>query len=823
MRGRYTDYVKVTDVDFVDTPSAITYTITTDGRVNDVYLKNTQLSESIPDTKFTYIIDVNGWYSYKIVVKQTEQEYYNVYLPSAIGATGFTTSTDTSTSVSYITLINDNINKVPRDLAEVGPDQKQYRSSIKLFGRVQPTFISATFGNKQYFPTRTADTSTAIGNVDDLIDTPTPNTAVFQYGSDPILARITTNKQFGIDAADFTGDDRFQLAVYETQPVISNLDIYWETSHTGLISDLNSEALTGFEGPVNLDGWNDILNENSALNSSVTQGFVPVDSDGVEITGYTISLESVVDGNSNSASNKFSLQYNSGNSEYYIRLDEELVFVEESPTVDVFTFTFTITDNNPSSVWGSVQLSKTLELTNTDPTFDAQIANEYYYFYEDSDVNFVIHNFRTFANNNAQNGSANASLRQNQLTFELGGQDANLFTLNATTGELKPSSAGVAAGYNKYTITVTLRDANGNGTNDVGGEVTNTYYIIKGFTPINLIPSETILGEEAPIESGYEKIAWIFYIAENELTESDLPSPSFTVDETYLHRLGESAFTDGTFQFGVENIHIKDGPSSLYGGQLKVDIYYRSNSSGAWSNSLNTQPPKDLNNSNSQYDNISNGPGLLRVINDSPDEPFAKQNLFYAQDTAGEYAFVVTFEDTELNLPSGGYTFSASVYLRDLHYLSSARTQEKYKYTVYTNSGTGWTTTPTARTGPAETVYSDQPLGEYNTKFWEDSDLATVWEPPTSDKYYLFELIGSDPVDPDIRGDYKYVLSIHDTISEEKLISYIKINADGNVDRTSTNENVLLRQYSYLSNLEDQLPRYTRSGSGATIYKYYSW
>ena len=27
-----------------------------------------------------------GWYSYKIVVKQTEQEYYNVYLPGVMAA-----------------------------------------------------------------------------------------------------------------------------------------------------------------------------------------------------------------------------------------------------------------------------------------------------------------------------------------------------------------------------------------------------------------------------------------------------------------------------------------------------------------------------------------------------------------------------------------------------------------------------------------------------------------------------------------------------------------------------------------------------------------
>ena len=38
---------------------------------------------------------------------------------------------------SHTVLISDNINKVPRDLTEVGPEQKQFRSSINLHGRVE--------------------------------------------------------------------------------------------------------------------------------------------------------------------------------------------------------------------------------------------------------------------------------------------------------------------------------------------------------------------------------------------------------------------------------------------------------------------------------------------------------------------------------------------------------------------------------------------------------------------------------------------------------------------------------------------------------------
>ena len=53
---------------------------------------------------------------------------------------------------AHTVLLNDNINKVPRDLEEVGPDQKQFRSSVKLYGRVTNTMVAdATGYNEQYY------------------------------------------------------------------------------------------------------------------------------------------------------------------------------------------------------------------------------------------------------------------------------------------------------------------------------------------------------------------------------------------------------------------------------------------------------------------------------------------------------------------------------------------------------------------------------------------------------------------------------------------------------------------------------------------------
>ena len=199
-----------------------------------------------------------GFYTWKVVVKQQEQDYYNVYLPGAI--TSYPIAKDLEVGVtSHITLLNDNINKIPRDLSEVGPDQKQFRSSVRLFGRVENTLgvatgtvpgISTNFGvvNKQYFPSRFADTVSTVSNMFDMFNIDSGanyNTdydkAFYEAASNPLIGRVSTSDRFGqIDPNPNTYSIQ-NLAVYETEPVESRLDIYWETSSSGTISDLNDQ------------------------------------------------------------------------------------------------------------------------------------------------------------------------------------------------------------------------------------------------------------------------------------------------------------------------------------------------------------------------------------------------------------------------------------------------------------------------------------------------------------------------------------------------------------------------------------------------------
>ena len=265
-----------------------------------------------------------GWHSYKIVIKQTQQDYYNVYLPgilrgypqSYIDSSGNSNSTVLANEgfevdeTANIVLISDNINKIPKDLSEVGPVQKQYRSSIELFGRVKPLNDSSQNRNfnLQNYPGSVGDTvvsistlseanynGTTLGNIVSLQENRTnPNSVpqdanyayttvaeysleykeFYQSNTDPYIARISTVDPIG---KVWNGAYKNQLAVYETNPVESLLDIYWETTSSGLISDLNQAVfLGGDEGAVQ-DGPNTfVLSESDLPGAQCFSGRVSV-------------------------------------------------------------------------------------------------------------------------------------------------------------------------------------------------------------------------------------------------------------------------------------------------------------------------------------------------------------------------------------------------------------------------------------------------------------------------------------------------------------------------------------------------------------------
>tara|TARA_R110002110_G_scaffold107200_4_gene268175 strand:+ start:1709 stop:5386 length:3678 start_codon:yes stop_codon:yes gene_type:complete len=95
----------------------------------------TSTKSSITGKPGLYDVATNplGWYSYKIVVKQTQQDYYNIYFPGILngyidGESANPTAASAAEPICHFVLHADNINKVPRDLSLVGPNQTTFRT-----------------------------------------------------------------------------------------------------------------------------------------------------------------------------------------------------------------------------------------------------------------------------------------------------------------------------------------------------------------------------------------------------------------------------------------------------------------------------------------------------------------------------------------------------------------------------------------------------------------------------------------------------------------------------------------------------------------------
>jgi hypothetical protein len=386
VRGKYTDYVKVL-------PGAYSGYLQTDGVISDFYLYD----GTSPDIKYAYDINNMGWYSYKVVVRQQQQDYYNVYLPGMLnGYPMWQTTTAPGTyptpsanptifpanetnRIAHVVLINDNINKIPRDLSEVGPDQKQYRSSVQLFGRVENMlYNTGATNNKQYYPSKNADTTTTIANSSDLTFLPLNSTTnqygtasnnFYQLSTNPMIARISTINEIGVIGTTETGAylppntsktmNPF-LGIYETTPDVTLLELFWETTTSGLISDLNADIIRQTNATFDFKDFVYEQFESYLPTNWVTTAFTPIDNQGNTVTTIDSMSLSVVDAGGANRTGDFDLVDTGGNT-YRIRIVSPFVWLTNSSFKENYTFTFNIIDvtngNSTITKYGSLQNS----------------------------------------------------------------------------------------------------------------------------------------------------------------------------------------------------------------------------------------------------------------------------------------------------------------------------------------------------------------------------------------------------------------------------------------------------------------------------------
>ena len=429
-----------------------------------------------------------GWYSYKFVVRQTEQDYYNVYLPGILSgyphqSTSALRAPFEVHETSNIVLFNDNINKIPRDLSEVGPDQKIFQSSVKLFGRVEPFDNTTSTSVVQYNPPNTpifaANISTlAEANYKNNIGADLEYVTFYNSEANPYIARLNTAKKIGKDEPTTSSNFGISLSILETEAVESALDIYWETTTAGLVEDLNLEVkqASSSTAPVALSSTVAAQNENFPINTdvfgSLSTPINAIDSSGQTVIGQSFSIISSTRGNgnallakdvNNSSVDPFNI-FASGNG-FYIQTNG-FFNVSTNAVENNFNITIRVTDNTNLTF---VDFVVSWTLGNTPPSFGATptffspinttgpIANS------DYSVNAV----------NGTNSAASLAQRQEDLIFSIAADTVenslNVVDASGNNYGFSINSTGTSLSQNgpllppndTYTIPIILRDAGG--------------------------------------------------------------------------------------------------------------------------------------------------------------------------------------------------------------------------------------------------------------------------------------------------------------------------------------------------------------------------
>ena len=447
-----------------------------------------------------------GWYSYKIVVKQQEQEYYNVYSAGAMKGlpydynASFPGQPGGNNSTSFMALINDNINKVPRDLTEVGPQDQTFRSSVRLFGRVENTAnVLSTTGNTQFYPGRNSFTTNSVealyglfdvlqfdfgpgSSVEPITSTDNPFHGFFKSDANPFMAEFITSSdttlQFGVlnDYNTTTPNNTFKdienLAVFETEPDVSRLDIYWETSTSGLISELNTAVATDTGGAQTTGNFSFVQNEGMASGTAITTSFYGEDIIGARLPGARIKTAlsdnewSVIDGAGTNVTSNFALiETGTGTTldpfGYVLQTANTFYYGPNATTLGNFTFSFTYRlwdpTTNPPAYIGTASTtppSTAGQLTNLPPTIDQVCPLA---------LAITTAGLPTVTTLTGQNGSADTARDTEDLVWEIVSQTQNGsavtdFVMTTTNNQGVLTAASAAA---TYILVVKVTDAGG--------------------------------------------------------------------------------------------------------------------------------------------------------------------------------------------------------------------------------------------------------------------------------------------------------------------------------------------------------------------------
>ena len=402
-----------------------------------------------------------GWYSYKIVVKQNEQDYYNVYLPGVMAA--YPTEPEKELNkTSHFVLIGDNINKVPRDLNDVSGSQEQYRSSVRLYSRVNNVYDLAETEllNQQFYPGNTFGFVNTIATLNSLFPEATENQyyQLYQNLTNPLIGRMSTANRIGRNTDALPGPTPLspdipaglqRLAVLETDAFDSRLDLYWETSTSGIIEELNQAIVDDTDAPYALNGWSFELFEDAEPGTIAVENFYFADVLGA-VLAYplaNVSLQ-VTDFDNNPIIGKFKIEESTTElDKFNLVTEDDAYFYYGYDAFPIETYRFKITVTAPIS--GPSTFNKTGALSNIAPIIATHPESVTIPLGEPNAYQFV-----------GFNGSADVTRYQDDLTWEVVSFGDTFFMSSRTPGLLEVSY-GEYVESGEYEVTVRLTDAGG--------------------------------------------------------------------------------------------------------------------------------------------------------------------------------------------------------------------------------------------------------------------------------------------------------------------------------------------------------------------------
>jgi hypothetical protein len=445
-----------------------------------------------------------GWYSYKIVVKQTEQDYYNVYAPEAKANIP---NADTLASYlglyysnqdkrTWLVLHGDNINKVPRDTTEESVDDNSvFPTNVSLYPKVN-SHLTYIMDDGPLIDI------TSIGKALDHglelinpaytgIEQKTGNTYLqfHNWRKNPLLAELPDGYGRTINVTQssqqpliFQGTLGF--SVWETKPFESALDIYYETLTCGLISDLENEINNGFGGGGSPTGQipTTIQFNDSTTSASFDEGLTApnqvgtnlqtLDQNGTAIpSGLTYSIVSVLEDGATpplqEASETHFGIHDAGNNIYQLRITNPEFYYGASG--HTYTVRIKVLDdqNNPARYQDF-----SITLNNSTPTLVLPATANHIHF---RSTGTIFTPSSTTSNGSADPDQNNiftgtSAYAITGVTYDPGGNDedssgtqVSKFTVNGSTGAVSANNHNFPSSEvgKVYRITMTVTDDGG--------------------------------------------------------------------------------------------------------------------------------------------------------------------------------------------------------------------------------------------------------------------------------------------------------------------------------------------------------------------------